>query len=166
MEVGRKGGWDGAEGRLGRKGVSGRREAGAEGSIGQKGYVESGISGSIREYQESRSGTRVSGVPDIRESGPTGYPGYLRDIRDIRIQDQGWGYQVLSLISLIQHSRKEYGALGTPRHTNLDLHPQATTISQPADCNSSPRRHLLKMAHAALKRGSTARAASAQTAVG
>ena len=46
----------------------------------------------------------VSGVPDIRESGPTGYPGYLRDIRDIRNQDQGWGYQVLSLISLIQHS--------------------------------------------------------------
>ena len=45
----------------------------------------------------------VSGVPDIRESGPTGYPGYLRDIRDIRNQDQGWGYQVLSLISLIQH---------------------------------------------------------------
>jgi hypothetical protein len=50
----------------------------------------------------------VSGVPDIRESesGPTGYPGYLRDIRDIRDirnQDQGWGHQVLSLISLIQH---------------------------------------------------------------
>ena len=45
----------------------------------------------------------VSGVPDIRESGPTGYPGYLRDIRDIRNQDQGWGYQVPSLISLIQH---------------------------------------------------------------
>jgi hypothetical protein len=48
----------------------------------------------------------VSGVPDIRESGPTGYPGYHRDIRDhhdIRNQDQGWGYQVLSLISLIQH---------------------------------------------------------------
>jgi hypothetical protein len=68
--------------------------------------VESGISGSIREYQESRSGMGVSGVPDIRESGPTGYPRYLRDIRDIRnpSQDQGWGYQVLSLISLIQHS--------------------------------------------------------------
>jgi hypothetical protein len=61
--------------------------------------------GSIREYQESRSGMRVSGVPDIRESGPTGYPGYLRDIRDIRNQDQGWGCQVLFLISLIQHSR-------------------------------------------------------------
>ena len=59
--------------------------------------VESGISGSIREYQESRSGMRVSGVPDIRESGPTGYPGYLRDIRN---QDQGWGYQVLSLIEI------------------------------------------------------------------
>jgi hypothetical protein len=27
--------------------------------------------------------------------------GYLRDIRDIRNQDQGWGYPVLSLISLI-----------------------------------------------------------------
>ena len=65
--------------------------------------VESGISGSIREYQESRSGMGVSGVPDIRKSGPTGYPGYLRDIRDIRNQDQGWGYQVPSLISLIQH---------------------------------------------------------------
>ncbi len=38
----------------------------------------------------------VSRVSDIRESGPTGYPGYLRDIRDIRNhwQDQGWGYQV------------------------------------------------------------------------
>ena len=45
----------------------------------------------------------VSGVPDIREPGPTGYPGYLTDIRDIRNQDQGWGYQVPSLISLIQH---------------------------------------------------------------
>jgi hypothetical protein len=57
--------------------------------------VESGISGSIREYQESRSGMGVSGVHDIRESGPTGYPGYLRDIRDphmisgIRIRDGG-----------------------------------------------------------------------------
>jgi hypothetical protein len=48
----------------------------------------------------------AQGVPDItgRESGPTGHPGYLRDIRDIRNQDQGWGHQVLSLISLIQHS--------------------------------------------------------------
>ena len=46
----------------------------------------------------------VSGVPDARESGPTGCPGYLRDIRDIRNQDQGWVYQVPSLISLIQHS--------------------------------------------------------------
>jgi hypothetical protein len=45
----------------------------------------------------------VSGVPDIRESGPTEHPGYLRDIRDIRNQDQGWGYQALSLICLIQH---------------------------------------------------------------
>jgi hypothetical protein len=45
----------------------------------------------------------VSGVPDIREPGPSGYPGYLRDIRDIRNQDQGWGYQVTSLLSLIQH---------------------------------------------------------------
>ena len=51
---------------------------------------------SIREYQESRSGMGVSGAPDIREPGPTGYPGHLRDIRDIRNQDQGWGYQVLS----------------------------------------------------------------------
>ncbi len=49
--------------------------------------VESGISGSIREYQEPRSGMGVSGVPDIRESGPTEYPGYLRDIRDIRNKD-------------------------------------------------------------------------------
>ena len=31
--------------------------------------VESGISGSIREYQESGLGMGVSGVPDIRESG-------------------------------------------------------------------------------------------------
>jgi hypothetical protein len=43
-------------------------------------------SGSIREHQgvsgiKIRDG--VSGVPDIREPGPTGYPGYLRDIRDI-----------------------------------------------------------------------------------
>jgi hypothetical protein len=75
--------------------------------------VESGTAGSIREYQESRSGMGVSGVPDIRESGPTGHPGYLRDIRDIRNQDhwQGWGYQVLSLISLIQHSCNEAQAL-------------------------------------------------------
>jgi hypothetical protein len=69
----------------------------------EKTCVESGISGSIREYQESRSRMGVSGVPDIRESGPTGYPGYLRDIRN---QDQGWGYQVLSLISLIQHRKR------------------------------------------------------------
>ncbi len=61
----------------------------------------------------------VSGVPDIRESGPTGYPGYLRDIRDIRNQDQGWGYhwhwqwQVPSLISLIQHSTIWLAALST-----------------------------------------------------
>jgi hypothetical protein len=55
----------------------------------------------------------VSGVPDIRESGPTGFPGYLRDIRDIRNQDQGWGYQpeVLSLISLIQHSSRPCGGI-------------------------------------------------------
>jgi hypothetical protein len=52
----------------------------------------------------------VSGARDIRESGPTGYPGYLRDIRDIRNQDQGWGYQVLSLISLIQHRGPEVAA--------------------------------------------------------
>ena len=36
----------------------------------------------------------VSGVPDIRESGPTGYPGYLRDIRDIRNQDQFFFWNV------------------------------------------------------------------------
>ena len=30
----------------------------------------------------------VSGVPDIRELGTTGHPGYLRDIRDIRNQDR------------------------------------------------------------------------------
>ncbi len=52
--------------------------------------LNQGVSGSIREYQESRSGTGVSGAPDIRELGPTGYPGYLtgRDIRDIT-EDQG-----------------------------------------------------------------------------
>ena len=59
----------------------------------------------------------VSGVPDIRESGPTGDPGYLRDIRDIRNQDQGWGYQVLSLISLImgliQHRTVRVRATGS-----------------------------------------------------
>ncbi len=33
-------------------------------------------------------------------------PGYLEDIRDIRNQDQGWGYQVLSLISLTVDSNK------------------------------------------------------------
>ena len=49
--------------------------------------MNQGVSGSIREHQESRSGMGVSGVPDIRELGPTGYPGYLRDIRDIRNQD-------------------------------------------------------------------------------
>jgi hypothetical protein len=79
--------------------------------------VESGISGSTREYQESRSGMGVSGVPDIRESGPTGYPGYLRDIRN---QDQGWGYQVLSLISLIQHRQPWLGTL------NLNLNAART----------------------------------------
>ena len=85
--------------------------------------VESGISlaGSIREYQESRLGMGVSGVPDIRESGPTGYPGYLRDIRDIRNQDQGWGYQVLSLISLIQHRFDSNLPTARPRHGILDL---------------------------------------------
>ena len=44
-------------------------------------------SGSIREYQGA-SGIKIwywgIRVPDIRELGPTGYPGYLRDIRDIR----------------------------------------------------------------------------------
>jgi hypothetical protein len=75
-------------------------------------------SGSIREHDRgvSLAGIKIlkgschqyggislllSGVPDIRESAPTGYPGYLRDIRDIRNQDQGWEYPVLSLISLI-----------------------------------------------------------------
>ncbi len=56
-------------------------------------------SGSIREHRglgEIR--VRDGGIrgPDIRESGPTEYPGYLGDIRDIRNQNQGWRYQVLS----------------------------------------------------------------------
>ncbi len=61
--------------------------------------VESGISGtrSIREHQElltrnlnlTRSEMGVSAVPNYREPGPTGYPGYLRDIRDIR-DHSGW----------------------------------------------------------------------------
>jgi hypothetical protein len=36
-------------------------------------------------------GYQGAGAPDIRELGPTGYPGYLtgRDIRDIRIRDEG-----------------------------------------------------------------------------
>ena len=57
-------------------------------------------------------------------SGPTGYPGYpdIRDIRDIRNQDQGWGYQVLSLISLIQHS------FPTPPHL-ADLSPRRLAMA-------------------------------------
>ncbi len=57
-------------------------------------------SGSIRvrdsdsEYQESRSEDQGWGyqgsLSDIRESGPTEYPGYLKDIRDIRNQNQGF----------------------------------------------------------------------------
>ncbi len=52
-------------------------------------------------------GVTVSGpgVPDIRESGPTGTQGTSESgIRDIRNTDQGWGYQAPSLISLIHHS--------------------------------------------------------------
>jgi hypothetical protein len=70
----------------------------------------------------------VSGVPDIRESGPTGYPGYLRDIRDIRNQDQGWGYQVPSLISLIQHRLQQivasFGRLSRVRRCRAPLRPR------------------------------------------
>ncbi len=65
------------------------------------------------KIRDASGGIRSAGVPDIRESGPTGYPGYLRDIRDIRNQDQGWGYQVLSLISLIQHRRRPSRCYGT-----------------------------------------------------
>ena len=36
---------------------------------------------------------------------------------------QGWGGR--------EYGRKEYGALGTPRHTILHLHPQATTFLSP-----------------------------------
>ena len=36
---------------------------------------------------------------------------------------QGWGRR--------EYGRKEYGALGTPRHTILHLHPQATTFLSP-----------------------------------
>ena len=61
----------------------------------------------------------VSGVPDIRESGPIGYPGYLRDIRDIRNQGQGWGYQVPSLISLIQHRLGWLGPESESRRAGL-----------------------------------------------
>ena len=74
--MGRKGVWGereyGAEGRLGRKGVWGGREYGADGSMGRK---------------------------------------------------QGWGGR--------EYGRKEYGALGTPRYTDLHFDPQATTFLSP-----------------------------------
>ena len=60
-----------------------------DGQVWAPGCVESGISGSIREYQE---------FIKIRDGGIT--EGSLISGN----QDQGWGYQVPSLISLIQHS--------------------------------------------------------------
>jgi hypothetical protein len=79
--------------------------------------VESEIPGSIREYQESRSGAGYHGSLISGSQAPPGTKGYRRVIRDIRNQDhwQGWGvslpqWQVLSLISLIQHRTALAGA--------------------------------------------------------
>jgi hypothetical protein len=71
--------------------------------------VESRISGSIREYQESRSGIYIREYQGSLISGsqvPLGTQGTSGISGSIRNQDQGWGYQVLSLISLIQHRAK------------------------------------------------------------
>ena len=62
--------------------------------VAGRAVLNQGVSGSIREYQ-GVSGIKVRywgiRVPDIRELGPTGYPGYLRDIETsgIRIRDGG-----------------------------------------------------------------------------
>jgi hypothetical protein len=124
-------------------------EVGARGSqIGEKKsdsrsprlpVLNQGSSILIREYQgasgESRSGIRVMGVSDrgplasgSPAHGPTRHPGYVRDIRDTRNQDQGRGYQVPSLISLIRHRR-----LRTSRPRAV-LTLTVTVTAAPAQC--------------------------------
>ena len=72
--------------------LSGKAQARAEADRFDNAVLNQGhCSGSIREYEESRSGMGVSGARDIRESGPTGYPGYLRGIRDISESGSGMG---------------------------------------------------------------------------
>jgi hypothetical protein len=89
-------------------------------------------SGSIREYQESRSGMGVSGVPDIREPGaPLGTQGTsgISGTSGSRIRDGGIT-EVLSLISLIQH-RTLVGAVdagGLFREAHVPDHWHATSV--------------------------------------
>ena len=65
-----------------------------------------------REYGAEASLGR-SGAWGGREYGADGSMG----------RKQGWRGR--------EYGRKEYGALGTPRHTILHLHPQATTFLSP-----------------------------------
>ena len=69
--------------------------------------------------------------------GPAGYPGprvtvpHIRDIRDIRNpsqDDQGWGHQALSLISLIQHSEPPTPGPVSPRPPFLHFHTMALQV--------------------------------------
>ena len=94
-----------AEGRLGRKGAWGGREAGAEARLGRK--VGRGGSEAGADARPGRKGVWGGG----REYGAEGSMG----------RKGGWGGREYG----------EAGAQGTPRHTILHFDPQATTFLSP-----------------------------------
>ncbi len=91
-----------------------------------------------QDQGQGRRGYRP-GVPDIREPGPTGHPGYLRDIRDIRNQDsdQGWGVSARGSPPDLPDST-QFRILSRARLVSLSGGPRIETRSLPAGC---VRRH-------------------------
>ena len=69
----------------------------------------------------------VSGVPDISEPGPAGYPGYLRDIREYQESGSGTGVSG-SLPDLPDSTQDEAAQLPTEMARQVHLSGRQSTV--------------------------------------